>query len=184
MVFCCHGLPDESLPTAQKIERWISRMDEPTEEFKEDIKEIFKTWLEIATLETCNEGFSKIPQRISPVEFIFIGRLPKLYSFYFIFFTEPLKGVLLYQLRGQSPVDQGRAIYILRHTVRREFKDIRNNSTVGKAMWRYVNLLKVNPTAWITSAEAVLPKGKRKWKEESDDECLFKSHALKRSKVD
>ena len=75
MVFCCDGLPDELLPTAQKIEKWISRVDNPPEQFKADIEEVLTAFWRIASNKTYNEAFTKITQRIAPVEFIFIGEL-------------------------------------------------------------------------------------------------------------
>ena len=75
MVFCCDGLPDELLPTAQKIEKWISRIDNPPEQFKADIEEVLTAFWRIASSKRYNEAFTKITQRIAPVEFIFIGKL-------------------------------------------------------------------------------------------------------------
>jgi hypothetical protein len=75
MVFCCDGLPDELLPTAQKIEKWISRIDYPPEQFKADIEEVLTAFWRIASNKNYNEAFTKITQRIAPVEFIFIGKL-------------------------------------------------------------------------------------------------------------
>ena len=74
MVFCCDGLPDELLPTAQKIEKWISRVDNPPEQFKIDIEEVLTAFWRIASNKKYNEAFTKISQRIAPVEFIFIGK--------------------------------------------------------------------------------------------------------------
>ena len=75
MVFCCDGLPDELLPTAQKIEKWISRIDSPPEQFKADIEEVLTAFWRIASNKKYNEAFTKVTQRIAPVEFIFIGKL-------------------------------------------------------------------------------------------------------------
>jgi len=75
MVFCCDGLPEELLPTAQKIEKWISRIDNPPEQFKADIEEVLTAFWRIASSKNYNEAFTKITQRIAPVEFIFIGKL-------------------------------------------------------------------------------------------------------------
>jgi len=152
MVFCCDGLPDELLPTAQKIEKWISRADKPPEQFKADIEEVLTAFWRVASNNKYNEGFTKITQRIAPVEFIFIG-------------------VLLYHLRGQSLGDQGRAVYILRYTIRQEFKDIRNNTGVGRSLWTHINSLRSRPTAWLTPNEILTTKGKGKRKADKDIEA-------------
>lgn len=73
MVFCCDGVPNEYLPTAQKIEKWISREDKPPQQFKEDIENVLRGLWVIASTPGLDEGFVKIPQRVAPVEFVFIG---------------------------------------------------------------------------------------------------------------
>jgi hypothetical protein len=83
MVFCCDGLPDELLPTAQKIEKWISRVDNPPEQFKADIEEVLTAFWRIASNKKYNEAFTKVTQRIAPVEFIFIGKLQTTQIFMF-----------------------------------------------------------------------------------------------------
>ena len=88
MVFCCDGLPSELLPTAQKIEKWISRIDKPPEQFKADIEEVLTAFWRIASSKNYDEAFTKITQRIAPVEFIFIGKLRT--QFFFPSFTDSL----------------------------------------------------------------------------------------------
>lgn len=162
MIYCCDGYPNEQLlPTAQKIEKWISRADKPTVQFKEDIENVLRGLWVIATTEELKTGFVDIPQRIAPVEFIFIGACLTTFAckcnaecFY--------PGVLLYVLRHESRENQASAIYILRATVRQEFADIRNNGNVGKALWSYIQSLKKHPTRMPRTGIEIAPKGKRK----------------------
>jgi len=72
MVYCCDALPEELLPTAQKIERWISQVDTPAQ-FQEEIETVLRSLWVVASDERYSEGFVKIPQCVAPVEFIFIG---------------------------------------------------------------------------------------------------------------
>lgn len=51
-----------------------------------------------------------------------------------------------------------------------EFKDIRNNTTVGKALWSHIGSLKQNPTRWLTSGSEEHTKGKRKKRIETEDD--------------
>lgn len=153
MVYCCDGLPEELLPTAQKIERWISRSDRPPQQFQEDIETVLRSLWVIASNERYNEGFVKVPQRVAPVEFIFIG-------------------VLLYVLRREAREVQGRAIHILRYTIRKEFKDIRNNSDVGRALWKHINELRASPETWpiLGQSKAAAKKRKRAAGRNDDDD--------------
>lgn len=73
MVYCCDGFPEELLPTAQKIEKWISRVDPPTKQFQDDIENVLRVLWVIASKEEYRRGFTEIQQRVAPVEFIFIG---------------------------------------------------------------------------------------------------------------
>jgi len=150
MVFCCDGLPDEGLPTAQKIEKWMNREDDPTRQFQDDIDDVLRCLWVLATESKYNEGFVKIPQRIAPVEFIFIG-------------------VLLYILRRESYDVKAKAIYHLRHSIRQEFKDIRNNGVVGKAMWRLIGALRARPQSLLESSQSG-SKSKRKRQHDTDDD--------------
>ncbi|KJA30200.1 hypothetical protein HYPSUDRAFT_126524 [Hypholoma sublateritium FD-334 SS-4] len=144
MIYCCDGYPNEQLlPTAQKIEKWISRADKPTVQFKEDIENVLRGLWVIATTEELKSGFVDIPQRVAPVEFIFIG-------------------VLLYVLRHESRENQASAIFILRTTVRQEFADIRNNTNVGRALWSYIQSLRKHPTRMPRTGIEIAPKGRRK----------------------
>ncbi|KAF9485282.1 hypothetical protein BDN70DRAFT_871293 [Pholiota conissans] len=151
MVYCCCNYPEEFLPTAQKIEKWIARVDPPGQQFQEDIENVLRRLWVIASTPPLNEGFKKIEKRVAPVEFVFIG-------------------VLLYVLRNQSREVQAKAIYILRSAVREDFKDIRNNTTVGKALWSYIQALKHNPTKWLVPGVEEQTKGKRKKKGDLDDD--------------
>jgi hypothetical protein len=73
-VCCCDGLPDtQHIPTAQKVEKWLCRVDRPTEKFKLEIEEVLREFWNIASNSTLDTGFKKIGRRIAPVEFIFIG---------------------------------------------------------------------------------------------------------------
>ncbi|KAJ3501180.1 hypothetical protein NLJ89_g9457 [Agrocybe chaxingu] len=151
MVFCCDGLPDEMLPTSQKIEKWIARCDKPSGQFQNDIENVLRTLWVVATNDAYNEGFVNIDKRIAPVEFIFIG-------------------VLLYVLRDEDRAVQGRAIYLLRKRVRQEFRDIRNNGDVGKAMWRNIRRLQEQPPAGPFEGRTSPKNNKRKRNNDDDDE--------------
>lgn len=75
MVYCCDGLPKHQLlPTSQKVEKWLSRIDSPGEQFKDDIERVLKDFWLIADKKELNEGFTKIQQRVAPVEFLFVGK--------------------------------------------------------------------------------------------------------------
>jgi hypothetical protein len=73
-VFCCESYPDVYLlPTAAKMEKWLTREDNPSHEFKNLIDSILNTFYYLAHESTYNKGFSKIDKRLAPVEFVFIG---------------------------------------------------------------------------------------------------------------
>ena len=75
MIYCCDGLPDHTLPTAQKMEKWMNREDSPPRQFQDDMDDVLRCLWLLATEAKYNQGFKKISQRIAPVEFIFIGLL-------------------------------------------------------------------------------------------------------------
>ena len=118
----------------------------------------------IAKDKRLNKGLTAIGKRLAPVEFVFIGKynswclIPPL--------TKKL-GVLLYKLRNRSRDERAEAIYYLRKSVREEFKDIRNNGVVGKAMWAFINELCQNPTSSLAYRD---PSSKSRRKRKADPE--------------
>ncbi|KAJ7180176.1 hypothetical protein C8R43DRAFT_1117504 [Mycena crocata] len=144
-VYCCDGYPDENVPSAPKMEKWLSRVDPPGEQFKQDIDEALDEFGRIAVDPQLNMGF-KINQRLAPVEFVFIG-------------------VLLYVLRKSTSIEKAKAIHNLRTQIRNIYADIRMNSKVGASLWTLINTLKHNP---ITAMPLSPSKRKRKMSEDSD----------------
>jgi len=75
MVYCCDSLPDHALPTAQKLERWLSRVDKPGQVFKTQVIDALNAFWHIASSEGLNAAFQQVDKRVAPVEFVFIGRM-------------------------------------------------------------------------------------------------------------
>ncbi|KAH7920066.1 hypothetical protein BV22DRAFT_1040298 [Leucogyrophana mollusca] len=120
LVYCCDGLPDQLLPTAQKLEKWLTRVDSPPPTFKTQMNDVLSAFWHIASNRTLNAAFVKVDKRVAPVEFVFIG-------------------VLLYVLRNHSDMDRAKAILCMRLRIREQFVDVRNNAAVGRALWNYIN---------------------------------------------
>jgi len=73
LVCCCDGLPTvEQIPTNQKMEKWLSRIDPPLQSFKAEIEEVLRDFWKIAADPELNGGLQN-GKRLAPVEFIFIG---------------------------------------------------------------------------------------------------------------
>lgn len=73
MVYCCDGLPDYLLPTAQKLEKWLVRIDPPTEGFMSRVDKALSEFWYLATTKGLDKGLTKFEKRVAPVEFVFIG---------------------------------------------------------------------------------------------------------------
>lgn len=152
LVCCCDGLPEtQHIPTAQKMEKWLCRVDKPTEKFKSEIEEVLREFWNIAANPTLDAGFKKIGRRLAPVEFIFIG-------------------VLLYVMRKRPIEQRADGILRLRKAVRSEFKDIRNNNTVAKSMWNFINTMDMTTTNALFNGYGESSKGKRKRRANTDEE--------------
>lgn len=79
-------------------------------------------------------------------------------------------GVLLFVMRKRPIEQKADAIFRLRKTIRSEFKDIRNNSTVAKSMWNFINTVDMNTTSALFNGHGERSKGKKKRRAESDEE--------------
>ena len=174
-VYCCDGLPNENLPTAQKLETWLSRVDPPGDQLKKEIDETLRELWMIAKEKNLNKGFTAIGKRLAPVEFVFIGKC------YLWFFIPPLTmkiGVLLYKLRNRPREERASAIYHLRKRIRDEFKDIRNNGVVGKVMWAIINELGQNHTSSLAYRDPST-KSRRKRKADNEDADEYRPDPIK-----
>jgi hypothetical protein len=72
-IYCCDGLPNHLIPTHQKMERWLTRMDSPAQSFRVAINGVLDDFYYIATDKRLSSGFTKINKKLAPVEFVFIG---------------------------------------------------------------------------------------------------------------
>lgn len=73
MVYCCDGIPEQLIPSAQKMEAWVSREELPDEGFKKAISDVLSEYWHLAHTESLDHAFTKIKQRVAPIEFVFIG---------------------------------------------------------------------------------------------------------------
>jgi hypothetical protein len=71
----------------------------------------------------------------------------------------------------KRPIEQrAEAILRMRKAIRAEFKDIRNNSTVAKSMWNFINTVDMNTPSALYNGYGETSKGKKKRKADTDDE--------------
>ncbi len=73
MVYCCHGIPEQLIPSAQKMEVWVSNTEHPEEGFKRAISDVLTEYWHLAHTSGLDDAFAKIKQRVAPIEFVFIG---------------------------------------------------------------------------------------------------------------
>jgi hypothetical protein len=80
----------------------------------------------------------------------------------------------------KRPIEQrADAIFRLRKAVRSEFKDIRNNSTVAKSMWNFIDTVDMNTTSALFNGYSEPSKGKKKRKADSDEEDEYRPEPIK-----
>ncbi|TFK43458.1 hypothetical protein BDQ12DRAFT_675017 [Crucibulum laeve] len=149
LVFCCDGISDEVIPTAPKIEKWLTRDGIPEEPFKSDIESTLRKYWKTATTRALNKGFKEIQARLAPIEFIFIG-------------------VLLFVMRKKPEHNQADAIYKLRSGIRQSFKDIRNNGDVAKALWSYIKILRTDANSPLPIYSVTPNTGRTRKKRKKD----------------
>ncbi|KAH0827513.1 hypothetical protein J3R83DRAFT_4226 [Lanmaoa asiatica] len=156
MVYCCDLLPEHALPSAQKLEKWLSRVDKPNQAFKNNIGDALNEFGHIAMTPGLNTAFEQVDKRVAPVEFVFIG-------------------TLLYILREHTHHERANAVLHMRLRIREQFRDVRNNGNVGKALWNFIDSLMGPSGLKILSSNksysvAPTPSSQRKRKKVADDD--------------
>lgn len=84
-------------------------------------------------------------------------------------------GTLLFILRDQSHHERANAILHMRLRIREQFRDVRNNGNVGKALWNFIDSLMGPSGLKILSAiksysVAPTPSSQRKRKKPADED--------------
>ncbi|KAG2368139.1 hypothetical protein BDR07DRAFT_1448474 [Suillus spraguei] len=158
LIYCCDGLPDHPLPTAQKLEKWLKRVDKPPTTFMTQINDVLSDFWHIATQSDLDAAFTEVDKRVAPVEFVFVG-------------------VVLFVLRDRTIEERANAILHMRLRIREQFRDVRNNGLVGKALWNYVDsitgasglrVLDISPML-VGASTSTGTKRKRKGSDADDD---------------
>ncbi|KAF8844680.1 hypothetical protein BDN67DRAFT_894469 [Paxillus ammoniavirescens] len=122
LVYCCDSLPEHALPTAQKLEKWLLGSNKPNQAFKAQINDVLTEFGYIAMTPGLNAAFEQVDKRVAPVEFVFIG-------------------TLLFIIRDHTHQERANAILHMRLRIREQFRDVRNNGNVGKALWNFIDSL-------------------------------------------
>ena len=72
------------MPTFATLSKFLDQDTTPPKTLQRDMEDVMKKFTEIATTDKLRSGFSTIPQKVAPVEFVYIGRslspLPSIYS--------------------------------------------------------------------------------------------------------
>lgn len=136
------------------MEKWLLRADPPSPDFKARMNEVLNGFWELATDANLKYGFA-IENRLAPVEFLFVGACLPCISPLHPFspysrcslLCRGAPGVLLFVLHDASPAVRAHGIYNLRTRIREQFRDIRANTVVCKALWALVDAERAHPSS-------------------------------------
>jgi hypothetical protein len=74
MLYCCEEIDLQRTPSAPQLEKWLNGPREPSRTFKSRVERMLSNLLEIACDANLNLGFTGFSSKVSPAEFVFIGR--------------------------------------------------------------------------------------------------------------
>lgn len=75
IAYCCSNLPKKSnIPAFATLCKFLDQDTGPPKTLQRDLVDVMKKFIEIATTEKLRFGFSNIPQKVAPVEFVYIGQ--------------------------------------------------------------------------------------------------------------
>ncbi|TFK54245.1 hypothetical protein OE88DRAFT_1654811 [Heliocybe sulcata] len=171
MIYICDNLPaTHTTPTPQKLENWLANESSPPPAFKDSIEEVLTEMWYIASTPALSFCFKKPKERVAPVEFVFIG-------------------VLLFLTPQAEHEERAQHIYNMRKYIRDEFRDVRNNSKVVKALWAYLerNLIGATGARKLNDGQrtrgslgSVSKRRKQQASSEGDDSDDYSSYRQKR----
>ncbi|KAH9944704.1 hypothetical protein B0H21DRAFT_449076 [Amylocystis lapponica] len=154
LIYCCDGFPEHVVPTAQKMEQFVSRTEPPSNAFKAAVQSVLTEFWHLADTKGLNDAFVRVTQRVAPIEFVFIG-------------------VILFAMRDDGSSHRRRAdeIYDMRQFIRKRFPDVRSRADIIKVLWSFVDgvVARMDGTAPIHAAPSDKKK-KHKRKADDDDE--------------
>jgi len=134
--------------SAKKLGTWLTRIDGPPPNFKRQVEDCLREFYTIASDGNLNAPFKTVKERVSPVEFVFIG-------------------VLIFVLSEYSMEYKSTEILRLRSTVRKEHKDRRFNTRVQLTLWNFIEDAKKRATS---ATSAVTGKKRKKGADDDDDD--------------
>lgn len=74
IAYCCSHLPrQQKIPTFATLNKFLDQDTNPSKTLQRDVKDVMNKFTEIATKDDLRYGFINIPQKVAPVEFVYIG---------------------------------------------------------------------------------------------------------------
>ncbi|GJE95858.1 DUF262 domain-containing protein [Phanerochaete sordida] len=119
LAYCCENLPDVRLSLGSGLEAWLKQQDAPRKDFARGIASVLSTMTTLACTPALNAAFTEVKERVSPVEFIFIG-------------------VLIYVAPHAPHAALAAQLLEMRREVRAAHTDVRTNNKVVRSLWEFV----------------------------------------------
>jgi len=163
LIYCCHGIPEQLVPSAPKLKAWLSHSVMPSPLFQQTISAVLAEFWHLADTKQMDMAFKKIKQRVAPIEFVFIG-------------------VLLFIMVRCSRDQRALEIHKMRVAIREQFPGIHARSDIVKALWALVVKVSVKyKTGFSFNKPNSAPTkkiGKQRGREmESDEEEVIRPSA-------
>jgi len=123
IAFCCSHLPkQQKIPTFATLSKFLDQDTSPSKTLQRDIVDVMTKFTEIASTDNLRFGFSSIPQKVAPVEFVYIATM----LFMLIQVCDDIK-------------EMAQHIHDMRVYIRKEEADIRSNSKVCTKLWKFID---------------------------------------------
>lgn len=123
IAYCCSHLPkQQGMPTFSALNKFLDQDTTPSKTLQRDMVDVMKKFTEIATKDKLRFGFSNIPQKVAPVEFVFIA-------------------IMLFMLIQvcDNTTEMAQHVHDMRVYIRNEETDIRSNNKVCAKLWKFID---------------------------------------------
>lgn len=189
IAYCCSHLPKkQKIPAFATLSKFLDQDGGPPNNLQRDIVDVMKKFTEIASTEKLRFGFSDIPQKVAPVEFVYIGQSSRYRCVPMVLGICSLcsAAIMLFMLIQvcDDITEMAQHIHDMRVFIRKEETDIRSNNKICAKLWIFIDsVMEGYDDDFSPPAKAKAKATKTKTKNKTRDDDYLPAKPQKRARI-